>query len=240
MTEIWLAGAILLALLAIVRSSLLTTWWRLAIPALLTGLWVWLTYGDIARKNLAQIYAPLAQPDALALILMIPIAESIIGMRSATRHINPAHKTNWWQQMLALTPYLSLFAALRLLIAQAFQFAPSGMDFDTFGLLLALAMMSAMLLLPQLLQWLLPVLVWRVELYLLLRAILLLGIFAGYAFMTLQPVPPPDASFSWKGTGIVLAGMCAIALIGAVLSNALHRVWRKFRLTTDYVAINDN
>lgn len=232
MTELWLAGAVLLYLLAVVRNSLLDGWWRAAVPAVLCGLWSAMIYPEIARLPLARIYAPLANLDVLVLVLMIPVAECIMGMRSAVRQADPAFAPAWWQRMLAMTPPLSLFAALRLLLAQAFQVAPSGVDFDTYGIALSATVALTLSLFPWALRLLLPDRLWRIELDLLLRAFLLLGIFAGYAVTTLEPTPPADASFSWKGTLLVFAGMLLIALCGASLGGMLRRMLHK--LTRGY------
>ncbi len=232
-TEIWLAGAMLLVLLAIIRCSLHSGWWRLALPALLAGGWIYLTFDEISRKSLAQIYAPLTKLDLLVLILMVPIVESVTGIRAAVRLIEPGYRAGWWQQIVEILPPLSLFAGLRLLIAQALQFNPPGVDFETFGMGLVISFTLAILLLPVVLQWLLPPLVWRIELYLLLRVILLLAILAGYGFVTLQPVSPPDASFSWRGTGLVFGGMCLIALFGAVSVRIVERIRRAIGINTN-------
>lgn len=238
--EIWLAGSMLLVLLAITRSSLLQGRWQQALPSILAGAWIYLTWNEVSRKSLAQIYAPLAQPDLLVLILMVPIIESLIGIRAAVRLIAPDHRVTRWQRVVEGLPPLSLFAGLRLLIAQAFQAAPQGIDFDTFGTGLVICVSLILLLLPIALQWVLPQLVWRIELYLMLRVILLLAILVGYGLATLQPVSQLDASFSWRGTAIVFIGMCSIALIGAVSAGAVERLRRRMRPTTGYLTVEDH
>jgi len=232
-TDVWLAGAILVFLLAAVRGSLLTEWWKIAIPAGLAGGWVYLTFDEISRKSLAQIYAPLAQPDLLALLLMIPLVESMIGLRAAARRVDTTRPLARWQDLLAVLPNLSLLLAMRLLTAQAFQAAPGMFDFDTFGLLLSLSVTASLLVIPLLLQWLLPNLLWRLELYVILRGMFLLAIFVGYGLITWQPVSSPRADLSWRGTGIVCGGMLGLVLLGAWLSRWSKRLSQRLRFTTD-------
>jgi hypothetical protein len=94
-------------------------------------------------------------------------------------------------------------------------------DFDTSGLLLSLSVTASLLVIPLLLQWLLPNLLWRLELYVILRGMFLLAIFVGYGLITWQPVSSPRADLSWRGTGIVCGGMLGLVLLGAWLSNYL-------------------
>jgi hypothetical protein len=227
MTEIWLAGALLAVLLAIVRSSLLPQWWQAAVPAVLVAVWVQASYDTVARLPLARVYAPLADRDVLALVLMTFIAESVIAIRAALRFTDEQVRPTTWQQMLALTPMLSLFAGLRLIAAHAFQYVPATVDFGTFGFGLALVVFVALTAAPQLVRIVLPERPWRIELYLLLRTLLIVGIFAGYATVTITPTPPPDASLSLSTMGFVVGGLVAIGLLGAMCDGALMNALRK-------------
>ena len=221
MTEIWLAGALLAVLLAIVRSSLLPRWWQATVPAVLAAVWILASYDDIARLPLARVHAPLGDGDVLALILMVFIAESVVAIRAALRLVDDAFRPGIWQQMFALTPMVSLFAALRLLVAHAFQYVPAGVGFSAFGVMLAVVVFIGLAAMPPLVRVSLPDRAWRIELYLLLRALLIVGIFAGYATVTMAPTPPPDASLSLSTMGLVLAGLIGIATAGAVCDGAI-------------------
>lgn len=229
-----MAGACLIVLLTIIRASLQPAWWQAWFGASWLALFAWLTYDRVASWNLGRVYALFQNRDWLVLLLLLPVVESILGIRAALRMVDGSPLARWWQRLLGALPNLSCLGALLLLHAHAFHFI-SAIDFDQLGWAFAVSVWLGCGALPRFLQWLLPEREWRIELYLLLRVLLLLGLFAGYALVTLAPTPAPDASFSWKGLGLLLALLIVIGGLGALLHGWLLRMIGQ-RLTTDWRA----
>lgn len=226
MAAAWLSGAVLLVLVAVVRATLLPNLAMAAAPAMVAGVWVLGTVDTLSRKALAQVYAPLLQPEALGLLLMLPIAESIFAIRTTLRLADGREPGRPVSRMLAMTPPLSLFAALHLLLAHAYQQVPTDMSFETFGRWLALATFVVLWGAVATVRVLLPERTWRLELHLLLRGVLLVLAFGAHALSTMGPLPAPDASLSLRHTAVVFGGLCGVAATGGLLGPLVAARWR--------------
>lgn len=212
-------------------------WGHLGLFAIVVAAWSWFASDEIARQALTQVYAPLRSPDALALVLMVPVAESVLGIRRIIRDASGAASAARVSQVLAATPTLSLLFALRPLLAHAYQNVPTSMSFDTFGTLLTIVVGLVTFGIPASLRALLPERDWRLELCLLLHLFVLAAVTVGYAWVTMGPLPPSDASISWRGTGVLVFGGLVVATTAACLGPRIAR-WRTTRgwLRTDMAA----